>query len=55
MVYYNEAQDQSEKFGWKKVCDEHVPNEAEQRFWGNVIGLFALATSIVAVFLHQLV
>ena len=30
MVYYDASKDQSEKFGWKKVCDEYIPFEEEQ-------------------------
>jgi hypothetical protein len=35
-MYYDPDKDQSERFGWKKVCDEHVPTEEEQRLWGNI-------------------
>jgi hypothetical protein len=30
MVYYNTSKDRSEEFGWKKVCDEHIPSKEEQ-------------------------
>jgi hypothetical protein len=43
MVRYDSSKDRSEEFGWKKVCDEHVPTDEEQRFWGNAMIIFALA------------
>ena len=50
-MYYDETKDQSERFGWKKVCDEHVPTEDEQIFWGNVMIAFAVVMVLIAVFL----
>ena len=49
MVHYDPKLDRSEEFGWKKVCDEHVPTEAEQAFWGNVMIGYVLF-SIVLLF-----
>jgi hypothetical protein len=37
MVHYDPKLDRSEEAGWKKYCDEAVPTEAEQKFWGNVM------------------
>jgi hypothetical protein len=42
-MHYNPDKDRSKEFGWKKVCDEHIPTEEEQRYWGNVIIIFTLA------------
>ena len=50
-VYYDESKDRSEEFGWKKYCDEQVPTEEEQVFWGNVIFTFVLVMASIAVFL----
>lgn len=46
---YNPANDRSEECGWKKVCDEHVPTEAEQLFWSKVWGVTAVALIALAV------
>jgi hypothetical protein len=43
MIRYDSSKDRSEEFGWKKVYDEHVPTDEEQRFWGNAMIIFALA------------
>jgi hypothetical protein len=37
MVHYDPRLDRSKEFGWKKVCDESVPTEEEQEFWGNIM------------------
>jgi hypothetical protein len=50
-VHYDESKDRSEKFGWKKVCDEQVPTEEEQVFWGNVGFTVAIVLAFIAVFL----
>jgi hypothetical protein len=47
---YDESQDQSERFGWKKVKDEPPLCEKEQRLWGNitvVIGVLMAATTLI--------
>lgn len=52
MVQYDPKKDRSEEFGWKKVCDEHLPTEQEQQFWGNVtlaVGLFLATVTVVGV------
>jgi len=52
MIRYDSSKDRSEEFGWKKVCDEHVPTEEEQRFWSNVIIVFAASLiGITLIFL----
>jgi hypothetical protein len=52
MIRYDSSKDRSEEFGWKKVCDEHVPTEEEQRFWSNVIIVFAVSLiGITLIFL----
>ena len=33
LMIYDPAKDRSEEFGWKKLCNEHVPTEQEQDFW----------------------
>lgn len=53
MVYYNTSADQSENFGWKKVCDEHVPNEEEQTTGSIRIILFAASLGLI-LFLGKL-
>ena len=47
MVHYDPQLDRSEEFGWKKVCDEHVPTEQEQLFWGNIMIGYAVNTAIM--------
>jgi hypothetical protein len=49
-MYYNESNDQSEKFGWKKCCDEHVPTEGEQIYWSKV-SIIAAVVLALPVFL----
>lgn len=44
---YNSAKDRSEEFGWKRVCEEHVPTDQEQEFWGN---LSMVLTLLLAAF-----
>lgn len=39
---YDKSKDQSERFGWKKIQDEHVPTEEEQNRWA-VISLIIMA------------
>jgi len=50
-MYYDETKDQSEKFGWKKVCNEYAPTEQEQTYWGNITMVFAVAMALIAIFL----
>jgi hypothetical protein len=50
-MYYDPDKDQSERFGWKKVCDEHVPTEEEQRLWGNIMIGYVLFTILMLFFL----
>ncbi len=50
-VYYDESKDRSEDLDWKKYCDEQVPTEQEQIFWGNVSIIFVLVLGLIAVFL----
>jgi len=47
MVHYDPKLDRSEEFGWKKVCDESVPTEQEQEFWGNIMIGYALFTIVM--------
>ena len=47
MVHYDPKLDRSEEAGWKKYCDEAVPTEAEQKFWGNVMIGYALFTIVM--------
>jgi hypothetical protein len=47
MIHYDPKLDRSEEAGWKKYCDEAVPTEAEQKFWGNVMIVYTLATIIM--------
>lgn len=46
---YDSANDRSEEFGWKKVCDEHVPTEQEQLFWSKIWAATAVALIALAV------
>ena len=50
-MYYDKTKDRSEEFGWKKYCDEHVPTDEEQVFWGNITIAFAVVMALIAVFL----
>jgi hypothetical protein len=45
MIHYDSAKDRSEEFGWRKVCDEHVPTEKEQdrAAWSIIILTIGLA------------
>jgi hypothetical protein len=45
---YDESQDQSERFGWKKWCEEERPTEEEQNRWG-YIGVLSTAVITTAV------
>jgi hypothetical protein len=47
MVDYDPKLDRSEEFGWKKYCDESVPTEAEQEFWGRVMIGYMLFTVVM--------
>ena len=47
MVHYDPRLDRSEEAGWKKVCDESVPTEAEQEFWGNIMIGYVLFTVVM--------
>jgi hypothetical protein len=49
MLHYDPKLDRSEEFGWKKVCDEHVPTAAEQEFWGRVTVVFTVALAALAL------
>jgi len=49
MVHYNPKLDRSEEFGWKKVCDEHIPTAAEQKFWGRVTVVFAVVVAALVL------
>jgi hypothetical protein len=51
MMHYDPSKDRSEEFGWKKVCDEHVPTEEEQRLWGNIMIGCVLFTILMLFFL----
>lgn len=46
---YDPTKDRSEEFGWKKVCDEHVPTEEEQTFWGKIILLVSIKLSFLTL------
>jgi hypothetical protein len=35
-MYYDPDKDQSERFGWKKVCDEQKATEEEQSLWTKI-------------------
>jgi hypothetical protein len=49
MVHYDPKLDRSEEFGWKKVCDEAVPTEAEQKFWGRITVVFAVVVAALVL------
>jgi hypothetical protein len=51
MVHYDPKLDRSEESGWKKVCDEAVPTEAEQAFWARVTVVFAVTAAVLALIL----
>ena len=58
MIRYDPDKDQSERFGWKKWCDESIPTEQEQDQWakialgmalivGLIVGLIGLAEIVI--------
>ena len=47
MVQYDPKLDRSEECGWRKVCDERVPTEQEQIFWGNVMVGYVVFTLVM--------
>ncbi len=49
LMHYNPDQDRSEQCGWTKFCDESVPTESEQDFWGGISVMFALAIGAAAL------
>jgi hypothetical protein len=49
MVHYDPKLDRSEEAGWKKYSDEAVPTDAEQKFWGRITVVFAVAVAVVAL------
>jgi hypothetical protein len=49
MVHYDPKLDRSEEFGWLKVCDESVPTEAEQVFWGHITVVVTVALAALAL------
>jgi hypothetical protein len=51
LLHYDKSKDRSEEFGWKKYCDEHVPTDKEQAFWGKVTIVFAGVMALIAIFL----
>jgi hypothetical protein len=53
MVQYDPQKDRSEEFGWKKVCDEHQPTEAEQHRWGMIIIVFSAFLVAAAYFIGK--
>ena len=46
-MYYDPDKDQSEQFGWRKVCDQQPPPQSEQNFWSGVYILFAGVVNIL--------
>ena len=53
MVKYNEEQDRSEEFSWKKVCDEHEPTEEEQQAWAEYALWFVVVFCVVTMFVFM--
>ena len=53
MVKYNEEQDRSEEFGWRKVCDEHVPTEEEQQAWAGYALWYVVVFCVVTMFVFM--
>jgi hypothetical protein len=49
LMIYNPAKDRSKEFGWKNVCDEHVPTEKEQDFWGALSIIVVLILSAITL------
>jgi hypothetical protein len=47
MIHYDPKLDRSEEMGWKKYCDESVPTEEEQEFWGNIMIGYVLFTAVM--------
>ena len=48
-VTYDPDQDQSERFGWPKYCDEHTPSEQEQKRWGLIMVLSTLILASITL------
>jgi hypothetical protein len=49
MVYYNTSKDRSEEFGWKKVCDEHIPSKEEQTKGSILILSFTVGIILISI------
>ena len=49
MVYYDTSKDRSEEFGWKKVCDEHIPSEKEQNVGSILILSFTVGIILISI------
>ena len=52
MVSYDPDKDQSERFGWKKVKDEHRATEQEQNLWSKITAIFGLKLALIPIFLE---
>jgi hypothetical protein len=50
MTNYDPDKDQSEKYGWKKICEEHIPTEENER-WGRIMLLSVGALILIAFLL----
>jgi hypothetical protein len=50
MVKYDPLKDRSEECGWKKVCDETPPTEAEQQAWAGYALWFVVIFCSVTMF-----
>lgn len=48
-VIYDETQDRSEEFGWKKVSEESKPSDQEQDLWGLITVLFAVLLATISI------
>jgi hypothetical protein len=51
MIHYDPKLDRSEEFGWKKVCDEHVPTEEEQDLWSRIMIGYVAFTLVMLYFI----
>lgn len=54
MIEYDPTKDQSEKYGWKKYCDEHQPTKEEQDRWSKIMLLFSGLLIIIGFIIGEL-
>jgi hypothetical protein len=52
MIHYDPLKDRSEEFGWRKVCDEHVPTDEEQDRWGKITFVVAVCLAVWTLLFH---